>query len=139
MEFHWPAHGVAYHRISSMLAPPGGFLKAARLPQVVLRLADIKLGVPESFDRGENLLVEFALSKLVDCINREQWDIADDIISAFPRSCCASSDVLFSKLIELRHEFERTPGREVILEDLGLQRRLDMQDGGDDPIAEHSF
>ena len=114
-------------------------MKAARLPHVVLRLADIKLGVPDSLDRGENLLVDFALSKLVDCINKEQWDIADEVIAAFPRSCCASSDSLFSKLIELRWEFEKTPGREVILEDLGLQRRLDMQDGGDDPIAEHSF
>lgn len=122
-----------------MLAHRGGFSKAARLPHVVLRLADIELGVPENLDRGENLLVDFALSKLVDCINNEQWDIADDVISAFPRSCCASSDALFSKLVELRREFERTPGREVILEDLGVQRRLDMQDGGDDPIAEHSF
>ncbi len=122
-----------------MLALRGGFSKAARLPQVVLRLADIELGVPDSLDRGENLLVEFALSKLVDCINKEQWDVADDVIASFPRSCCASSDSLLSKLIDLRHEFERTPGREVILEDLGVQRRLDMQDGGDDPIAEHSF
>jgi len=139
MEFHRPTHGVAYHRISSMLSPWGGFSKAARLPQVVLRLADIKLGVPENLDRGENLLVEFALSKLVDCINKEQWDIADDVIASFPRSCCASSDSLLSKLIDLRHEFEKTPGREVILNDLGLQRKLDMQDDGDDPISEHSF
>lgn len=138
MEFHRPAAGMAYHSASSMLAPRGGFSKAARLPQVVLRLADIELGVPESLDRGENLLVEFALSKLVDCINKEQWDIADDIIAGFPRSCCASSDSLFSRLVELRQEFERTPGREVILEDLGVRRRLDMQDGGPDPIAEHS-
>jgi len=130
---------VAYYRISSILTPRVGFSKAARLPHVVLRLADIELGVSENLDRGENLLVEFALSKLVDCINREQWDIADDIIASFPRSCCASSDSMFSRLVELRKEFEKTPGREVILKDLGLQRKLDMQDDGDDPIAEHSF
>ena len=105
-----------------MLDPPGGFLKAARLPQVVLRLSDIELGVPDGLDRGENLLVDFALSKLVDCINHEQWDLADDIIAGFPRSCCASSDALFERLVELRREFEKTPGREVILEDLGVQR-----------------
>ncbi len=135
--FTGPPAGVAYHSASSMLSPRGGFSKAARLPQVVLRLADIELGVQGSPDRGENLLVEFALSKLVDCINKEQWGIADDVIAAFPRSCCASSDSLFSRLVELRREFERTPGREVILEDLGLRRTLDTH--GDDPIAGHSF
>jgi len=135
MEFHSEADCVAYHRISRLLAPTEGFLKAARLPQVVLRLSDIDLGVPDGLDRGENLLVDFALSKLVDCINGEKWDIADDIIAGFPRSCCASSDALFEKLVELRHKFEKTPGREVILEDLGVQRQLE---GDESQLCEHT-
>ena len=119
---------MAYHAISRSLARQGGFSKAARLPQVVLRLSDIELGVPDGLDRGENLLVDFALSKLVDSINNEQWDLADDLIENFPRSCCASSDALFQKLVELRRKFEATPGREIILEDLGINRRLEDEE-----------
>lgn len=124
---------MAYHRISRLLAPKKGFSKTARLPQVVLRMSDIRAGLPDSMDRGENLLVDFALSQLVNAINNEQWDIADDVIACFPRSCCASSDALFDKLIELRHKFEKTPGKELILEDLDLQRTLD--EGAD--FSEH--
>jgi len=127
MEFHSRAEGMAYHAISRLLAPRG-FSKSARLPQAVLRLSDIELGVQDGLDRGENLLVDFALSKLVDCINNEQWDVADDLIANFPRSCCASSDALFQKLVELRRKFEATPGREIILEDLGVNRRLEDEE-----------
>jgi len=115
---------MAYHDASKMVSPPpGGFAKTARLTQVVMRLADIgdlaEAGmVPFGVDRGENLLVEFALSSLLDCINEERWGMANDIIDGFPACCSGSSKCVFDKLVELRRKFEATPGREVVLDDL---------------------
>lgn len=104
-----------------------------------MRLSDIRAGVTDDPSHGgENVLVEWGLQKLVDFINAEQWEMADDLISAFPRTMCACSDDLFGRLVELRHEFERTGAREVIMDDLKLMRKVGpVQIGDDDELAKH--
>lgn len=99
-----------------------------------MRLADIGEGTPEP-QGGENLLVEFGLSQLIDAINAEDWNLADDVIGGFPRSCCTSSDDIFQKLVKLRHEFEKTSGREVIAEDLDPRRRIVEEET---PLDDHT-
>lgn len=130
----------AYHRISEVLSRDTGFRKSAN--QVVMRLSDIRAGVTDDPSHGgENILVEWGLQKLVDFINAEQWEMADDLIFAFPRTMCACSDDLFGRLVELRHEFERTGAREVIVDDLKLSRRvgpMELEADDDDELAKHS-
>jgi len=84
-----------------------------------MRLSDIREGVTDDpTDDGENTLVEWGLHKLVDFINAEQWDLADDLIAGFPRTMRASNRELLKKLTDLRNKFEKTAPREIIVDDL---------------------
>lgn len=105
-----------YHRISSAVRP-AGFSKVA-VHQVVHRLQDIKDGLQDP-GYGENILVEWSLSKLIDFINAEQWGMADDIIGIFPTFMKPSSRAIFDKLVEMRHEFEKTGVHEIIIDSFG--------------------
>ena len=122
----------AYHRISKIIPPSGGFMRTARRRLFVRldkRNSDYLYETP---DLAGNDLTDRAIDTLVDAINREDWDMADTIFAmlsngktahgspwepSLPSADKEANDIL-KRLYELRHKFEATTGiHEIIAQD----------------------
>ena len=121
----------AYHRISKIIPPTGGFMRTARR-RLFVRLDKNSDYLYETPDMAGNDLIERAIDTLVDAINREDWDMADTIFAMLADgktdhgspwepslpSADEEANRILKRLYELRHKFEATPEvHEIIVQD----------------------
>ena len=134
----------AYHGVSRALSPPrggSGFVRTARRRIFVRLSADSPFLYGEP-DMGGNELVERAMDTLIDAMNREDWETADDIFGMLRKGSnhgctwegdAPSGDVvansILERLWELRQKFESTPNmHEVIVRDVSdMERKWDVR------------
>ena len=133
----------AYHNISKAVAPPDtGFTRAARR-RIFVRFGADSQYLYEQPDLGGNELAERAMDVLVDAINREDWDTADDIFGMLRKGNnsgrtwegeAPSGDLMANRILErlwdLRQKFESTPNmHEVIVRDVSdLEKEWDVRE-----------
>lgn len=130
----------AYHSVSKALRLRGGFVRTARR-RIFVRFGADNQYLYEQPDMGGNELAERAMDVLVDAMNREDWETADDIFAMLRKGDgngrtwegeAPSGDPMANRILErlweLRRRFESTPDiHEVIVRDISdLERKWDV-------------
>lgn len=132
----------AYHSVSEAIRAPGGagFTRTAR-KRIFVRFGADSQYLYEQPDLGGNELAERAMDVLVDAMNREDWETADDVFGMLRKGNnsgrtweeeAPSGDLMANKILErlweLRQKFESTTNiHEVVVRDVSdLEKEWDV-------------
>lgn len=135
----------AYHSVSKAAAPQrdAGFTRTARR-RIFVRFGADSQYLYEQPDLGGNELAERAMDVLVDAMNREDWDTADDVFDMLRKGSshgrtwegeAPTGDLMANRVLErlweLRQKFKSTHDiHEVIVRDISdLERKWDVCEG----------